>query len=85
MKFECDCCGICCKNIKHVPQLQKYDNGNGQCIHLTDDNKCYIYSSRPEICNVDLMYQKYYSNAYSKEEFYKLNSEICNRLKENYK
>ena len=85
MKFECDCCGICCKNIKHVPQLQKYDNGNGECIYLTEDNKCSIYNNRPEICNVDLMYQKKYSNFYSKDEFYKLNYEVCIQLKKNYK
>lgn len=84
MKFNCDCCGICCKNIEHVPQLQEYDNGNGKCIYLTDDNKCSIYNNRPEICNVDLMYKKLYSNTYTKDEFYKLNYEVCSQLKKNY-
>lgn len=83
MKFKCDLCGICCKNIKHVPQLKEYDNGNGQCIYLTIDNKCSIYNNRPEICNVNLMYKKYYSDIYCEDEFYNLNYEICEKLKNN--
>lgn len=85
MKFNCDCCGICCRNIEHVPQLKEYDNGNGKCIYLTDDNKCSIYNNRPEICNVDLIYKKVYSNMYTRDEFYKLNYEVCFQLKKNYK
>ncbi|WP_239662079.1 hypothetical protein [Brachyspira hyodysenteriae] len=54
-------------------------------MYLTEDNKCSIYDNRPDICNVDLMYQKKYSNFYSKEEFYKLNYEVCIKLKKNYK
>lgn len=81
MKFNCDCCGICCKNIGNIPQLKFYDNGSGQCIHLTKDNKCSIYDKRPEICNVSIMYKKYYSNSFTKIEFYELNYKICIKLK----
>lgn len=85
MKFDCNCCGICCKNIKYVPQLQKYDNGYGQCIYLTNSNQCSIYKIRPEICNVDFMYKKIYSNIYSKKEFYELNYKACYELNKNHK
>ena len=81
MKFNCDCCGICCKNIKYVSQLKSYDNGNGQCIYLGKDNKCSIYNNRPEICNVSIMYKKYYSSYYTEKEFYELNHKVCIKLK----
>lgn len=81
MKFECDCCGICCKNLKYIPQLKSYDNGSGKCIYLNEYNKCSIYNNRPEICNVYIMYKKYYSNIYTEKEFYELNYKVCITLK----
>ena len=81
MTFKCDCCGLCCRSLKKVPALTNFDRGDGVCIHLRDDNLCSIYEHRPEICNVDLMYEKYYSSIYTKEEFYKLNEKQCEKIK----
>ena len=78
--FNCNACGECCRHIDLVPQLSCYDDGNGVCIHLKD-NKCDIYDIRPEICRVDVMYEKEYNNRYTREEFYSLNEQICQRLK----
>ena len=81
MTFKCDCCGLCCRSLKKVPALANFDRGDGVYIHLRDDNLCSIYEHRPEICNVDLMYEKYYSSIYTKEEFYKLNEKQCEKIK----
>lgn len=83
MIFVCDQCGICCKHIDQIPQLKQFDSGNGQCIHLTDNNLCAIYSDRPDICNVDKMFELQFEGQISKEEYIKLNIEGCNELKKN--
>lgn len=81
VKFQCSQCGECCKHINLIPQLTNFDNGFGICIHLKD-NKCSIYEKRPEICRVDVMYEKYFADQFSREEFYHLNGKVCERLKE---
>ena len=79
MPFPCIKCGECCRHINEVPQLAEFDTENGVCVHLKD-NKCDIYDHRPEICNVDLMYEKYFSERFSREEFYKMNEDVCRVL-----
>ena len=79
--FPCDGCGICCRNISAIPLLAFFHNGEGVCTYLTKDNKCMVYDKRPEICRIDTIFEKYYKNIYSKEEFYKLNLQICTKLK----
>lgn len=59
--FPCSKCGECCRHINLIPQLSEFDRGDGICIHLSG-NLCDIYEQRPEICRVDVMYQKYYSD-----------------------
>lgn len=77
--FPCTKCGICCRNIDKVPELKDYDLGNGTCMYLKD-NLCSIYSTRPDICRVDVMYEKRYKNTLSYEEYEKLNLEACKEL-----
>lgn len=85
IKFKCDCCGCCCRSLKKVPALSEFDRGDGVCIHLRDDNLCSIYDCRPEICNVERMYEKFFASIYSREEFFRLNEEECERLKNNFR
>lgn len=77
MSFKCNCCGLCCRSLKKVPDLRLFDRGDGVCIHLREDNLCSIYEHRPEICNVDLMYERYFSKLYSREEYDRLNTKQC--------
>lgn len=79
--FLCDKCGLCCRNIDKVPQLKEFHNGDGICKFLTN-NKCSIYESRPLICNIDKVYEAFFSNLYTLEEFYKLNYQVCIMLKQ---
>lgn len=78
--FPCSQCGECCRHIDGIPQLIDFDNGFGICIYLKD-NICTIYENRPEVCRVDVMYEKYYSQEYSCKEFYRLNEMVCEELK----
>lgn len=84
MIFPCDQCGICCKHIDQIPQLKEFDSGNGQCIHLMDNNLCEIYSERPDICNVNKMYESQFQDILSIEEFINLNVQGCKELKRKY-
>lgn len=79
-KFECDKCGLCCKHIDRSTLLKELDLGNGVCKYLKN-NMCSIYYKRPLVCNVDFMYDEYFKKYLSREEYYKMNKEICEKLK----
>lgn len=79
MAFICTKCGLCCHFVDKFPQLVDFDRGDGICVHLKN-NLCDIYDSRPEICNVDLMYEKYFSNIYTRTEYDKKIIDACHAL-----
>ena len=80
--FICDCCGLCCKNVSVSPLYSDLDRGDGICRNFDcETNLCKIYDFRPERCNVDRMYEVYFSDIMTKEEYYKINYEACNKLK----
>ncbi len=60
-----------------VPEL---DDGSGSCIFLKD-GRCEIYDHRPLICDTDRMYEKYFKDRYTKEEWVELNRKSCQDLK----
>ncbi|WP_300796397.1 YkgJ family cysteine cluster protein [Helicobacter sp. UBA3407] len=73
--FPCTHCGICCKHITN------FDMGNGICKHLNlQSNECEIYENRPDICRVDVIFEKVYRKFFSKSEFYALNISACEAL-----
>lgn len=78
--FECDKCGLCCKNIRMNEAFASLDRGDGICKYLMD-NMCSIYEQRPLLCQVDACYDLFYSTQMSRQEFYDKNHEICNELK----
>ena len=81
MMFECDKCGLCCRHIDLIPQIKEFDTGNGRCIHLSENNLCRIYPDKPEICNAERMYELYFKDKMSEEEYVCLNKLGCIRLK----
>ena len=85
MTFECDRCGICCQHIDSIPQLKGFDSGNGRCVHLLENNLCEIYLDRPEICNVDKMYELYFKDIISEEEYIRQNKMGCIELNKKYR
>lgn len=80
MKFECKKCGQCCKNIGKTGLLKEFENENGECIHLTNDNLCDIYENRPDVCNVKKMYELFFHNYMTAEEYIRLNENECKIL-----
>lgn len=80
-KFNCDCCGLCCRHINRSNLLKNFDRGDGVCKYLGENNLCKIYENRPDICNVEVGYKKYFADMYTEEEFLKLNYEACKKLK----
>lgn len=80
--YPCTKCGACCRTLSQIPDIDKAMlNNDGSCKFLIN-NQCSIYQNRPEFCNVQIMYEKYFKDKYSLAEFYKLNIEVCNNLQE---
>lgn len=80
--FICDCCGICCMRVSSSPIYSDLDRGDGICRYFNSKTKlCNIYENRPSKCNVDKIYEVYFKNKMSKEEYYKLNYSACEKLK----
>lgn len=83
MGFPCDCCGQCCMNLSNSPLYGDLDDGHGICRYFNiKTHLCSIYERRPVKCNIDAMYDKYFSMYMSREEYYSINIEACNGLKE---
>lgn len=85
-KFECDKCGLCCRclkdnpNVKDTP-LERFDRGDGVCIHLTPDNLCDIYEHRPLVCNVDKQYDKFWKDKMTREQFHAMQKNGCDYIR----
>lgn len=91
MKFPCTSCGCCCKRIRYVVQsINIYENNHplyfphrwtseGVCEHLTEDNKCAIYETRPLLCNIEKLTELL---GYDKKKFYLENIMACNKMME---
>lgn len=83
--FKCDKCGLCCMNLRRSKIYSCLDRGDGVCKYYCEDTHlCSIYKNRPEICNVDKMYIKYFSNNFTLDKYYEMNYNACQMLKENF-
>lgn len=80
MYFPCTTCGECCRHINLIQELSEFDDGSGKCIHLLDSNLCEIYSNRPDVCKIDVMYKMRYCETFSYVEFLHLNAISCNKI-----
>ena len=81
--FDCDCCGECCCHLNCSDIYAKLDRGDGVCRYFDEGTAlCTIYNARPVVCNVDAAYEKYFKNQMPLDEYYKLNYEACETLKE---
>jgi len=57
------------------------DRGDGICKYL-EGNLCLIYEERPLLCRVDDCYELFFKDSISVEEYYKLNMDVCKKLKD---
>lgn len=79
--FPCERCGACCRRIGEVPLVQHMAKANGACKYLNEvTNLCMIYPDRPIFCRVDEFYEKNLSDKMTREEFYRLNKDICKKF-----
>ncbi|MGN1249264.1 MAG: YkgJ family cysteine cluster protein [Candidatus Spyradocola sp.] len=78
--FQCDKCGMCCRNLDKNELYKELDRGDGVCRYLTG-NLCSIYEQRPLLCRVDESYEKLFRGRMSLEEYYELNYSACRVLK----
>jgi hypothetical protein len=53
---------------------------NGTCTMLDEDNRCKVYDERPEVCNVQFMFDTYY-NFMGKEQYLKASADACKLLR----
>jgi Fe-S-cluster containining protein len=79
-EFNCWNCSACCRHCDKVEELKQYDKGDGTCIHLTNDNLCAIYETRPEICNTKRMYDKKWKQFMSWDSYLELSEISCKLL-----
>lgn len=79
--FQCDKCGACCRNLNLSSLYVELDRGDGICKYLSG-NLCTIYKERPILCRIDESYDAFFANLISKEKYYRLNYEACDKLKE---
>lgn len=76
-----DCNANCCRQVGKFAYMKDYDRGDGTCKYLDADNRCMIYETRPPVCNTDLLYERYYSQFMTREQYDKANSEACEQLR----
>ncbi len=100
MNFKCTGCGLCCKSVgkaleaaktgdKDDPIVQEllafpYGHELGVCEKLDEKGQCTVYDNRPDICDVNKIFEKHYKGTQTKKEYFRLNNIICNQMiKEN--
>lgn len=82
-EFLCDKCGLCCMNLHRSELYSGLNRGDGICTYFNlQTNLCNIYKDRPLICRVDEMYKRFFHQTLTLHEFYQLNINVCDNLKE---
>lgn len=77
--FKCEHCGCCCRNLDKSDIYAQLNRGDGVCKYLKG-NDCSIYENRPLLCRVDESYDSIFYKMMSREEFYKMNKQVCKML-----
>ena len=75
--ISCNQCGICCTQLDSNQLYVALNRGDGVCLHFNESERmCRIYANRPDICNSETMYQRYFLHM-SKEDFIAANQQLC--------
>ena len=80
MPINCEHCHApCCRHINIVrPDL---DRGDGVCKYLSWENRCVIYSCRPDVCNTDKAYERFFARRMTRQEYDQMNEQACALLR----
>lgn len=79
--FLCDKCGMCCRNLQLSELYADLNRGDGVCKYLKG-NLCSIYECRPLKCRIDDSYEVYFKALMTREEYDRMNQEVCEHLKQ---
>lgn len=80
--FPCERCGQCCRRVGETIIGKHLARPDGVCKHLDEStNLCTIYATRPIFCRVDEFYETNFSHEMSREEFYRLNKQLCKKFR----
>lgn len=52
----------------------------GRCEKLTDDHQCSVYDSRPDVCSVERMWEKYHKGKIEKQNYFLSAEMLCNSM-----
>ncbi len=66
--------------VKEIAEFPHQTNEAGVCEHLQEDHKCGIYETRPDICKVDVTWEKHHKGSISKENYFMSTAMVCNAL-----
>lgn len=77
--YNCEHCGCCCRNLDKSDIYAPLDRGDGVCKYL-EGNDCLIYENRPLLCRIDDSYDSMFSSLMTREDFYKINKQVCKKL-----
>lgn len=87
--FPCNGCGACCRRVASavdnaialglITEFPYPIMPDGSCSQLTQDNRCAVYETRPDICRVDMMIDHFGMN---RDEGYALTISFCNQFKQ---
>jgi len=79
-EFPCTKCGACCRSVGSVLAILTggviRPGRDGVCGHLTPDNQCNIYESRPLLCRVNSMRPP----LLPLRKWHEVNLRMCDRL-----
>lgn len=83
LSFPCDKCGLCCQRVNQSVMTEYLDKGDGSCRYYDEINHlCLIYENRPDVCNIQKMYQYHFTNIITWHDFIELNHKVCLQLKD---
>ena len=66
--------------IIEVANFPYHCSATGSCSNLAFDGSCTIYETRPDICKVDVTWEKYHKERVSKADYFKAGVIQCNSL-----
>lgn len=82
IRFSCDACGACCRNLQLAAVYRPLDRGDGTCRHFDEhSNLCRIYEDRPPLCRVEEQFQTLFAATMTFDQYVEATMRMCVELK----
>ena len=79
--FTCTKCGACCKKLNTVSAFAHMADENGKCFHLSKNNTCNIYDTRPDLCRGEFVYLLYFAKTMERSAFVSMTEKLCDQIR----